>query len=265
MSSGNQTATASEPGAWGTALEAVLFDMDGLLVDSEPLWFEVEHEVMKRLGGKWTAADQRKLVGGSLHTSVDYLIGRGTRRASRDEVAGWLIGGMADLLADREIIIMPGAANLLAEVTAAGIPRALVTSSERVIMDAVLASLARYGISFTVTVCGADVTHPKPHPEPYLRAASLIGADPRACVALEDSPNGVAAARAAGCVTVAVPGVAQVPEGPGLTIARSLTEVDLATLRALVASRSQVRFHGHGQHIGTQAQHPGEWEHRFTT
>ncbi len=218
-------------------LQAVLFDMDGLLVDSEPLWFEVEHAVMARLGGHWTEQDQRKLVGGSLYTSVDYLIGRGTREASRDEVAGWLIGGMADLLAEREITMMPGAAGLLAEVRAAGIPRALVTSSERVIMDAVLTSLIRHGISFTVTVCGADVTRPKPHPEPYLRAASLLGADPGACVALEDSPNGVAAAQAAGCVTVAVPGVAEVPERPGLTIAPSLAAVDLARLRGLVTAR----------------------------
>lgn len=217
-------------------LEAVLFDMDGLLVDSEPLWFEVEHSVMARLGGHWTEADQRKLVGGSLHTSVGYLISRGTRDVSHDEVAGWLISGMADLLAEREVTVMPGAASLLAEIRAAGIPRVLVTSSERVIMDAVLASLIRHGISFTATVCGADVTRPKPHPEPYLRAARLIGADPRACVALEDSPNGVGAALAAGCVTVAVPGVAEVPERPGLTIAASLADLDLAKLRDLVAA-----------------------------
>lgn len=254
MDQAHQTATEQERGAAGTSprppgrppeaspprppvpsrLEAVLFDMDGLLVDSEPLWFEVEHAVMSRLGGRWTEADQRKLVGGSLHSSVDYLISRGTRPASRDEVAGWLIGGMADLLAEREVTMLPGAAELLAEVRAAGIPRALVTSSERVIMDAVLASLTRHGISFTVTVCGADVTHPKPHPEPYLRAAGLIGADPRACVALEDSPNGAAAAQAAGCVTVAVPGVAHVPERPGLTIVPSLAAIDLASLRSLL-------------------------------
>lgn len=236
MSSAYRTAAESELGSGDSSLRAVLFDMDGLLVDSEPLWFEVEHTVMARLGGEWTEADQQKLVGGSLHTSVDYLIARGTRQASRDEVAGWLIGGMADLLAEREIAIMPGAAELLAQVRAAGIPRALVTSSERVIMDAVLASLSRHGISFTVTVCGQDVTHPKPHPEPYLRAASLIGADPRACVALEDSPNGTAAALAAGCVTIAVPGVARVPQTPGLTIARSLADLDLATLQGLVGA-----------------------------
>jgi HAD superfamily hydrolase (TIGR01509 family) len=217
-------------------LQAVLFDMDGLLVDTEPFWFEVEHAVMARLGGQWTQADQQALVGGSLHRSVDYLLGRAQTDAVRhDEVAGWLIGGMADLLTSREVALMPGARDLLTELRAAGVPCVLVTSSERVIMDAVLAGLAKHGVSFTATVCGADVSEPKPDPEPYKLAAALIGADPRACVALEDSPNGVASALAAGCVTVAVPGVAAVAPRRGLTIADSLTEVDLPLLRNLAA------------------------------
>ena len=219
----------------GHSLQAAFFDMDGLLVDTEPLWFEVEHAVMSKLGGDWTPQDQQVLVGGSLHRSVDYLLSRASRSASHDEVADWLIGGMADLLAEREAAMMPGASELLGQVEAAGIPRMLVTSSERVIMDAVLASLARYDIAFTATVSGSDVRHPKPHPEPYLRAAALIGADPRLCVALEDSPNGVASALAAGCVTIAVPSVAQVAPQPGLTIVPSLSDVDLALLDGLVA------------------------------
>ncbi len=95
---------------------------------------------------------------------------------------------------------------------------------------------ARIDISFTATVCGADVSEPKPDPEPYKLAATLIGADPRSCVALEDSPSGVASALAAGCVTVAVPGVAAVAPRQGLTIVRSLTEVDLAMLQDLAAA-----------------------------
>jgi HAD superfamily hydrolase (TIGR01509 family) len=219
-------------------LQAVLFDMDGLLVNTEPLWFEVEHEVMARLGGKWTSQDQQALVGGSLHRSVGYLLSRATRAASHEEVADWLVGGMANLLADREAVLMPGAIDLLAEVRAAGIPRILVTSSEQVIMDAVLTSLAKHDIAFTATVCGGDVSEPKPHPEPYRLAASLIGADPAACVALEDSTNGVVSALAAGCITIAVPGVAPVAPRPGLTIVGSLAEVDLALLRDLAARAS---------------------------
>jgi HAD superfamily hydrolase (TIGR01509 family) len=217
-------------------LQAVLFDMDGLLVNTEPLWFEVEHGVMARLGGHWTPADQKALVGGSLHRSVDYLLSRAQGRgASHGEVAEWLITGMAELLTTREVALMPGARDLLAEVRDAGLPAVLVTSSERVIMDAVLAGLAQHDISFAATVCGADVSEPKPDPEPFKLAATVIGADPRRCVALEDSPNGVASALAAGCVTVAVPGVAAVQPRPGLTIVGSLAEVSLALLRDLTA------------------------------
>jgi len=221
----------------GGTLQAVLFDMDGLIVDSEPLWFEVERTVMARLGGSWTAADQAALVGGSLHRSVGYLLDRAVRPASWAEVADWLIGGMARLLAEREITVMAGAIELIAQVRTAGIPYALVTSSERVIMDAVLAGLARLGVTFPVTICGADVRNTKPHPEPYHLAAALLDADPRFCVALEDSPTGVAAAEAAGCATVAVPGLTQIPDRPGRLVARSLAEIDLVTLHHLVAGR----------------------------
>ncbi len=229
-------------------LQAVLFDMDGLLVNTEPFWFEVEHAVMARLGGTWTPQDQQALVGGSLHRSVDYLLSRAAapaggsggssppaNTASREEVADWLIAGMADLLAEREAALMPGAMELLTEVREAGIPRVLVTSSEQVIMDAVLTSLARHDIGFTATVCGADVSEPKPDPEPYRLAATLIGADPRYCAALEDSPNGAVSALAAGCITIAVPGVAPVEPRPGLLIVPSLADVDLALLRDLAA------------------------------
>ena len=216
-------------------LQAVLFDMDGLLVDTEPLWFEVERTIMSELGGEWTEQDQRALIGGSLYRSVDYLLARATRQASREQVAGWLTEGMAELLADREVEAMPGALELLAEVRTAGIPTALVTSSERVIVEAVLASLARHDITFPVTVCGQDVRHTKPHPEPYLLAAKLLGAEPRFCVALEDSPNGVAAAEAAGCVTVAVPGLAPIGARQGRLVAASLAHLDLDLLSSLVA------------------------------
>jgi HAD superfamily hydrolase (TIGR01509 family) len=215
------------------SLQGVLFDMDGLLVDTEPLWFEVECDIMARLGGRWSAADQQALVGGSLRRTVSYLLARATRPASRDDVASWLVGGMADLLASREVPMLPGAAALLAEVAAAGIGYALVTSSERVIMDVVI---ARIGVTFPVTVCGGDVHRPKPDPEPYLLAAALLRADPARCAALEDSPNGVLSAEAAGCRLIAVPSLAPIPPRPGRVIAGSLAEVDLARLRELVGS-----------------------------
>jgi HAD superfamily hydrolase (TIGR01509 family) len=213
-------------------LMAVLFDMDGLLVDTEPLWFEVETSVMARLGGAWGPDDQAALVGGSLERSLNYLLGKATRPASRAEVAAWMVTGMVELLTTRDVPVMPGARELIAEVAAAGVPYGLVTSSERPVMDAVL---GRLRITFPITVCGDDVTHSKPDPEPYLLAAAKLGADPARCVVCEDSPNGVAAAEAAGCVTIAVPSLVPIPSRPGRTVVESLTHLSVARLAALAA------------------------------
>lgn len=214
-------------------LLGVLFDMDGLLVDTEPLWFEVESGVMARLGGSWGPADQQALVGGSLNKSLDYLLGKATRPASRETVARWMVEGMVELLTTRLVPVLPGARELIAEVAAAGVPYGLVTSSERPVMEAVL---ARLEVTFPVTVCGDDVSHSKPDPEPYLLAAAKVGADPRQCVALEDSPNGVAAAEAAGCVTVAVPSLVPIPPAPTRLVVSSLAELSLDRLRTLATA-----------------------------
>ena len=98
-----------------------MFDMDGLLVDTEPLWFEVESAVMTRLGGDWGAGDQEQLVGGSLERTLDYLLAKATRPRSRATVAGWMVGGMVELLDSRPITALPGALRLLGEVAAAGL------------------------------------------------------------------------------------------------------------------------------------------------
>lgn len=214
------------PGAAGV-LQAVLFDMDGLLVDSEPLWFEVETQIMARMGSPWTVADQQYLIGGALDRSAAYMQGKAARPASREDIGRWLTGGMTDLIRAHGVTMLPGAAELLAEVARAGIPHALVTSAERPIMNAVIEAI---GVTFPVTVCAADVTAGKPDPEPYLRAAALLGVDPGRCVALEDSPSGIASAEAAGCAVIAVPSVPP-PQRPGRLTVTSLREVDLATLR----------------------------------
>jgi HAD superfamily hydrolase (TIGR01509 family) len=215
-------------------LMGVLFDMDGLLVDSEPLWFEVESTVMTRLGGSWGSSDQAALVGGSLQRSLDYLLAKASRPLSRDIVAGWMVDGMVELLSTRPLVVMPGARELLAEVVAAGVPYALVTSSERPVMEAVL---DRLNVTFPVTVCGDDVSKSKPDPEPYLMAAAKLGADPRHCVALEDSPNGVAAAEAAGCLMIAVPSLVPIPAENGRLVLTSLAELSLDGLYSLAATR----------------------------
>ena len=216
----------------GTVLAAVLFDMDGLLVDTEPLWFETETQVMARLGAPWTEEDQERLLGGSMEKTVGYLLAKATRPATPGEVARWMMDGMLGRAAAGRVTVRPGARELLAAVTAAGLPYALVTSSQREFAEAVLRGA---GFRFPVTVCGEDVTSTKPDPEPYLLAAKLLGADPAGCVALEDSPNGVASATGAGCAVIAVPSLLPIPPAARRLVVPSLSEVTLATLRALVA------------------------------
>ena len=227
--------------------------MDGLLVDSEPLWFVIEREVAERLGAPWGEADQEALIGGSLQRTVSYLLAKADGAAAADEastadeaatagredVARWLVEGMAQLVLDRGLSLQPGTARLLAGLGAAGVPCALVTASSRAIMDAVLEVT---GLSFGVTVCGEDVRRPKPDPEPYLLAAARLGAPPARCVVLEDSPTGIAAAQAAGCPVIAVPSVPVLP-GPGLITVKSLDEVGFDLLEQLVTGNSEGRGH----------------------
>jgi len=213
------------------ALRAVLFDMDGLLVDSEPLWFEVERTVMARLGGQWGKADQQALIGGSLDRTVSWLLAKAAVPASRDDVARWLVAEMAALIGARGLPLQPGAGPLLAGLDAVGVPCALVTASSRAIMEAVLKVTA---LSFRVTICGEDVRRGKPDPEPYMLAADRLGVPTAGCVVLEDSPTGIEAARAAGCPVIAVPSV-PVPPDPGLVTVRSLEEVGIDLLEGVVA------------------------------
>lgn len=210
---------------------AVLFDMDGLLVDTEPLWLETETEVMARLGGPWTPQDQQALLGGSMQRTVSYLLARATRPAPPETVGRWMLEGMLDRVRAREVVVRPGARELLGEVAGAGLPYALVTSSQRPFAAAVLAATE---MTFPVTVCSEDVTATKPDPEPYLLAAKLLEVDPECCVVLEDSPNGVASATAAGCHVVAVPSLVPIPPAPGRVVLASLRDVHLGLLCQLI-------------------------------
>jgi HAD superfamily hydrolase (TIGR01509 family) len=201
---------------------AVLFDMDGLLVDSEPLWLEAETAVMARLGAGWTEADQARLLGGSLDNTVGYLLSKANRPAPPSQVAQWLMSTVAELARTRGVRVQPGARELLAQVEAASLPHALVTGSQRRFAEVVLAST---GLRFEVLVCGDDVSATKPDPEPYQLAAKLLGVEPGRCAALEDSPNGVTSALAARCRVFAVPSLIAIEPAPGLTVLRSLLEL----------------------------------------
>jgi HAD superfamily hydrolase (TIGR01509 family) len=207
--------------------DAVLFDMDGLLIDSEPLWLAAETAVMARLGVEWTEKDQKALLGGSLSRTLAYLSAKSAvvPPPPPEVLADWLMSGVEQRVRTSGVPLQPGASELLTEVKAAGLPHALVTSSERGFMNAVLEST---GLAFDVTVCADDVTHTKPDPEPYLLAAKLLAADPARCAALEDSPNGVASAEGAGCRVFAVPSLIEIPPAATRTVVRSLRDLTVS-------------------------------------
>ena len=213
-----------------TSPAAVLWDMDGTLVDTEPYWFDIEFELVAEFGGTWSEADAHSLVGFDLLDSARELRTRGGVRLEPVEVVERLLDGVIRRVAD-QLPWRPGAPELLAECVAVDVPCVLVTMSWRRLADAVIAA-APPG-SFVTSVTGDEVSNGKPDPEPYLAAAAAVGVDPAACVAIEDSPTGVAAALAAGCATLGVPHVVPVAAAPGLTLVDSLVGIGLADLRGL--------------------------------
>ena len=212
-------------------LHAVLFDMDGLLVDTEPQWFAAETATMAWLGSEWTEADQHALLGSNLDFAADYMVRRAAVVVSPADVAAHLRTAMTEQLRRDGVAAHDGVLDLIAAVRADGLPIGLVTSSVREHVDVVL---GRLGVRFDVVVTADDVTRLKPDPQPYQRAMQLLGVAPTACVVLEDSPAGVAAAHAAGCAVVAVPSVVPIEPGPGRLVLESLAAVDVELLRGLV-------------------------------
>jgi HAD superfamily hydrolase (TIGR01509 family) len=209
---------------------AVLFDMDGLLIDTEPIWFAVETEILTELGAAWEHDDHAYLVGSALPVASAFIAERAGNAVTADEIAAELLVRMRERLRHR-VRLQPGVADLIRELDAAGVPRALVSSSFRSLVEAAIDGLAP--LTFDTIVVGDEVTHHKPHPEPYLLAARTLGVDATDCVALEDSPNGAASANAAGCFVVVIPSVVAIEPGPRRVVRQSVAEVDLAILRAL--------------------------------
>ncbi|MGN9840332.1 HAD family hydrolase [Nonomuraea sp. H19] len=214
-------------------MQAVFFDMDGLLVDSEKVWLEIETEVMARLGASWTPEHQAHLVGGSMERTLDYMLAVSGSDVNPETVQEWMTTGMVSRLS-QGVRVMPGASELLDALRDEGVPVGLVTSSLKEIAEAVLKSVGRD--RFDVIVTADDVTRTKPDPEPYLTASELLGVEPVRCVVLEDSPNGVAAATAAGCAVVAVPSLLPIEPAPGRLVVSSLTEVGVVDLRGLLGA-----------------------------
>ncbi|MEU3349258.1 HAD family phosphatase [Streptomyces sp. NPDC006700] len=217
--------------AEGSALQAVLLDMDGTLVDTEGFWWDVEVEVFAALGHTLDDSWRHVVVGGPMTRSAGFLIEATGASVTLAEVTTLLNEGFETRI-DGALPLMPGAARLLAELSEQRIPTALVSASHRRIIDRVLTTLGPQ--HFALSVAGDEVSRTKPHPDPYLLAAAGLGADPARCAVIEDTATGVAAAEAAGCRVVAVPSVAPIPPAFRRTVVPTLEDVDLPFLRGLM-------------------------------
>jgi HAD superfamily hydrolase (TIGR01509 family) len=228
-------------------LKAVLWDMDGTLVDTEPYWIAAEFALVEAHGGSWSQEQALTLVGQSLVFSSHVLQGAGVALDSRtiiDILTAEVIRRVRE-----EVPWRPGARELLSELVDQGVRCALVTMSEGPLAAEVVASLPQPSFEFLIT--GDLVTHGKPHPEPYLTAVDRLRRDdPQLsvddCVALEDSVPGVASAQASGVVTVGIPHTVALPADAGYTLWRTLADRRVADLRQLVTARHGARAAARG-------------------
>ena len=206
--------------------------MDGTLVDSEKVWDVALHELAVRAGGTLSRSARLAMVGSSMANSMRILrddLGQPDRPEAPD--VQWLTARVFELFGGG-LVWRPGALELLRAVRLAGLPTALVTSTGRRLVEVALDTLGRE--NFDVVVCGDEVRMPKPDPEPYRRAAELLGVPIGRCVAIEDSPTGMASAVASGAAVLAVPSELELPPTDGVHLRDSLVGVDLDYLARLI-------------------------------
>ncbi len=213
------------------APRAVLWDMDGTLVDTEPYWIEAESELVAAYGGTWTQADAMRLVGSDLLDAARYIRDRGGVRMEPPVIVETLLDGVIARL-EAEVPWRPGAVELLASLREAGVPCGLVTMSYRRFAAPLLDRLPDG--AFAAVVTGDLVARGKPHPEPYLSAAAALGVRPEQCLAIEDSEPGARSAEAAGCTVLVVENHVTVQPGERRVFLDSLAGLHPADLPALV-------------------------------
>jgi HAD superfamily hydrolase (TIGR01509 family) len=216
-----------------TTLQAALWDFDGTLADTEPLWIDAEFELIGQLGGRWSIEHAEQLVGNSLLDSGAYILNViGRHDLSPAWMVDQLINHVVRRLSAAPMPWRPGALELLNAFGEAGIPCALVSASYRILLDAALAQLPPS--TFQVSVAGDEVEQGKPHPEPYSRACNALDVDARHCVVFEDSETGARSGNASGAFVVAVPHRVPIPAAPRRAHVRSLADLDLTALNRLL-------------------------------
>jgi HAD superfamily hydrolase (TIGR01509 family) len=215
-------------------IEAIVFDLDGVLIDSESVWEQVRRQVVDEHGGRWPADAQQRLMGMSTPEWARYLsedLGVGL---PPDQVAALVIERMAERYTDH-LPLLPGAVEAVRRM-AERWPVGLASSSPRALIDAVL-DAAGLRAMFAVIVSSEEVERGKPAPDVYLSVAERLGLDPARCVAVEDSSNGLRAASAAGAQVIAIPRPQYPPDPDALELARlvltSLADLTPAVVAAL--------------------------------
>ncbi len=209
---------------------AVLWDMDGTLVDSEHYWLSSEQELADSVGRVWTEQDGLNMIGMSLYDSSRLIKQKLELEASTQEIIDRLTNSVISKL-ETSLPWRPGAETILRELKAAGIPTALVTMSMR---RNAIAVVDRMGFdAFDLVIAGDDVQHGKPHPEPYLKAAEALGVNIEDCIAFEDSISGLHSAEASGAIAIGIPHMVQIPERPGRILWPTLVGVSVADLESI--------------------------------
>ena len=215
--------------------DAVLWDMDGTLVDTEPYWVASEHEVVEKYGGAWSHELAMNVVGFDLLDAGRYIREHGGIDVEPADIVEQLLDRVVRRV-EEAVPWRPGAVDLLSDLRAHGVPCALVTMSYRRFVQPILDGLPKG--TFEVVVTGDGVTQGKPHPEPYLKAAALLGVDPSRAVAIEDSNTGTRSAVAAGCTVLVVPNHVPVLEGERRVFTDTLVGVSATSLHDIGQDKS---------------------------
>jgi HAD superfamily hydrolase (TIGR01509 family) len=220
-------------------VRAVLFDMDGTLVDSEKLWDISLAALYDHHGGQLTPQVRASMVGGSAEDTIRTVytdLGLEPDPAAMAASDRWLHEYTAELF-DGGLPWCPGARELLEALGAEGTPMALVTNTQRALTQRALKSIGEH--YFSASVCGDEVPRGKPAPDAYQRAAALLGLETSACLAIEDSIAGTAAAESAGCPVLVVPNDVEVPIGRRRAHLSSLAGIGVADLRQVYDNLSR--------------------------
>lgn len=208
-------------------MSAIFFDMDGTLVDSEPLWLAAEIEVMKDVGIIWTAEDQLACLGGP-RAKTERIMQEKSGYIKPDGYFGDALDDLMEKKLSSELKLIPGALDLISECKSKGLKCALVTASGGRLMKVVLNHFPLD--TFDIVISGDDVSNSKPDPEPYLLAASKLSVDINKSVVIEDSLTGVTSGLASGAQVIGIPHLVNLPKHENLRVVAELNEINYQRL-----------------------------------